>query len=141
MLRTTKSLLLLAVMASGCATGMPVTRAEVTGEAVYRERIAVPPGTRFTAVLEDVSLADAPSVRIGETIIENAGQPPYRFSISYDPARIIESHTYAVRTSLHHEGRLLFTSDTHTPVITRGNPKQATLVMRKIGTGQSDAEN
>jgi putative lipoprotein len=141
MLRTTKSLLLLALLASGCATGMPDTRAEVTGEAGYRERIAVPPGTRFTAVLEDVSLADAPSVKLAETVIDNAGQPPYRFSISYDPAQIIESHTYVLRTSLHHEGRLLFTSDTHTPVITGGNPKQATLVMRKVGALQGDAEN
>jgi uncharacterized lipoprotein YbaY len=136
-----KLLVMFFALASGCATGNPDTLAEVTGEAVYRERIAVPPATRFTAVLEDVSLADAPSVKLGETVIENAGQPPYRFSISYDPARIIESHTYTLRTSLHHEGHLLFTSETHAPVITRGNPKQATLVMRKVGAGQGDAEN
>ena len=129
--------LLMALMLStaliGCATSSvsPVS-ATVSGEASYRERIAVPPGTRFEAVLEDTSLADAHSVRIGESVIENAGQPPYRFSIVYDPTQIIANHTYVVRVTLRHDGRLLFTSDTHTPVITSGNPNDVRIVMKMV---------
>ena len=124
--------IMLAAMLSGCATGTASKAPAVTGEATYRERIAMPPGTRFEAVLEDVSLADAPSVRIGEQIIEDAGQPPYTFSIRYDPAGINPAHTYAVRTRLYLGDRLLYTSDTHTPVITRGNPSDVRIVMKAV---------
>lgn len=126
------ALMMSALSLTACATGVPSTGASVSGEATYRERIVVPPGTRFEAVLEDVSLADAPSVRIGEAVIENAGQPPYRFSIAYDPKQIVASHTYAVRATLRHDQRLLFTSDTHTPVITRGNPDDVRIVMKSV---------
>jgi uncharacterized lipoprotein YbaY len=125
-------LLLIAAFLSGSAAGTPTDSAFITGEAIYRERIAAPPGTRFEAVLEDVSLADAPSVQIGKVVIDNAGQPPYRFSIAYNPEQIFASHTYVVRTALRQDGCLLFTSDTHTPVITRGNPTDVRIVMRQV---------
>jgi len=130
--------LILSIALIGCAaSSVSPDSASVSGEASYRERIAVPPGTRFEAVLEDVSLADAPSVRIGEAVIDNAGQPPYRFRIAYDPERIIENHTYAVRATLHHDGRLLFTSDTHTPVITRGAGQEVRIVLKRVGAPES----
>jgi uncharacterized lipoprotein YbaY len=137
MINSAMTSILFAAMLSACATGMPSTGASVTGEAGYRERIALPPGTRFEAVLEDVSLADAPSVRIGEAVIDNVGQPPYRFRIAYDPERIIESHTYAVRATLRHGGRLLFTSDTHTPVITRGAGQEVRIVLKRVDAPES----
>jgi len=59
----------------------------ITGSATYRERIALPPGTVFEATLEDVSRADAPAEVVGRVRVEKPGQPPFRFSIAYDPAR------------------------------------------------------
>lgn len=127
--------LMISIALTGCAASrVNPDSATVSGEAIYRERIAVPPGARFEALLEDVSLADAPSIRIGEAVVENAGQPPYRFRIAYDPERIIESHTYAVRVTLRHDGRLLFISDTHTPVITGGNPNDVRIVMKMVAS-------
>lgn len=125
---------LLCVALAGCATNTPSNQAVVTGESSYLERIAVPHGTRFEAVLEDVSLADAAAVRIGQSVIENAGQPPYRFSIAYDPSQIIANHSYAVRTSLRIDDRLLFISTTNTPVITRDNPVDVRILMQKISS-------
>ncbi len=37
----------------------------ITGEATYRERIALPPDAVFKVVLEDISLADAPAKTMG----------------------------------------------------------------------------
>ena len=60
----------------------------VTGTAMYRERIALPPDAIFEAVLEDMSRADAPAVVIGRTRLDKPGQPPFKFSIEYDPRKL-----------------------------------------------------
>ena len=60
---------------------------EVTGTASYRERIALPPGAVFEAVLEDVSLADAPAQELGRTTIEDPGQPAVRVRNRFRPGR------------------------------------------------------
>ena len=60
----------------------------VTGTASYRERIALPPGAVFEAVLEDVSVADAPASELGRATVADPGNPPFDFDIAYDPADI-----------------------------------------------------
>jgi len=108
----------------------------VSGMALYRERIAPPSGSLFVAVLEDISLADAPATVIGRAEITDAGNPPYRFQIEYDPAAIEPSHSYSVRTTLTApDGTLLFSSDAVTPVLTRGAPNEVEIMMRRIASG------
>lgn len=106
--------------------------ATVRGEATYRERIAVPPGTRLEVSLSDVSRADAPAETIGETVLADAGRPPYRFEIDYPPNRIVASHRYSVSARLTHEGRLLFTTDQTYPVITNGHPSEVRLLLKRV---------
>jgi putative lipoprotein len=89
--------------------------AVVEGEAFYRERIALPPGAVFEATLEDVARADAPAEVLGRAVIEDAGAPPFRFAIPYDPAALTDRGRYAVRATVRVENRLWFTSDTHHP--------------------------
>ena len=125
------TLMLLPLMAV-CATATAETTATVSGEAFYRERIAVPPGTQLEVVLADVSRADAPEEKIGETLKADAGQPPYRFEITYPTERIIPSHRYAVRARLTHEGGLLFTTDQLYPVITSGHPRKVKLLLKQV---------
>lgn len=115
---------------AGCTSAPP--QAAVSGTASFRERLALPPGAVFEAVIEDVSRADAPAPAVGTTRIENAGNPPYSFSIPYDPAAIDERNTYSVRARILAGDRLLFTTDQVTPVITRGNPTTVSLVMRSV---------
>jgi uncharacterized lipoprotein YbaY/heat shock protein HslJ len=119
----------------GCAG----THATVRGEASYRERIAVPPGTQLKVVLEDISRADALAEVIGDMINADAGQPPYRFEIDYRPEQIIASHRYAVRASLTHEGRLLFTTDQAYLVITGGHPSEVQLLLKHTPAPQTNA--
>lgn len=110
-----------------------VHAASVSGTALYLERIAAPPDARFVAVLQDTSVADAPSIELGRVERERPGNPPYRFKIHYDEEAIKHNHTYSVRASLYSdEGRLLFTSDTHVPVITRGAPEDVEIVMKHV---------
>ncbi len=112
--------LLLVTALTGCATHQPSKTDAITGEAYYRERITMPAGTRLEVLLQDVSLADAAAVELSKFAIEDAGNPPYRFEISYNPADIKPGHRYAVRASLRNADVLIFTSDTYIPVINNG---------------------
>jgi uncharacterized lipoprotein YbaY/heat shock protein HslJ len=108
------------------------TSARVTGEVLYRERIALPPSAIVTVRLEDVSLADAPAVLIAEQRIEPMGKgPPYPFELAYDPAKIDERFSYAVRAEITDGDKLLFTTTERYPVITQGNPTSGIQVVVK----------
>jgi uncharacterized lipoprotein YbaY len=75
----------------------------------------------FEAALEDVSRADAPAETIARTRVASPGNPPIAFTIAYDPARILADHRYVVRARILLDDKLLFTTDTATPVITRSS--------------------
>ena len=122
----------LTLMLAACQTAEAEPTATVRGEAMYRERIAVPPGTQLEVLLLDVSRADAPSETIGGVTLSDIGQPPYPFEIAYRPDQIVSSHQYVVRARLMHEGRLLYTTDQAYPVITRGHPTEVQLVLKRV---------
>jgi uncharacterized lipoprotein YbaY len=116
-------------------TAVSVMADQVTGTATYRERIAMLPGTRFEAVLEDVSRPDEPAKAVGRYETDDAGNPPFGFAIEYDPAEIDPARTYSVRARLTGpDGRLLFVTDMIVPVLTRGAPDRVELLL-KMATG------
>jgi putative lipoprotein len=108
------------------------TAGVVTGVATYRERMAMPKDAVLEATLSDVSKMDAPAETIGTATMENPGNPPYHFSITYDPRRIVENHAYAVRVTIKIGGHLAFASDTSYPVITRGNGKDVNILLKGV---------
>lgn len=130
------SLLLCAGVATGAVLAASGASAQsVEGTATYRERMALPPGAVFEAVLEDVSRADVPATAIGQTRLESPGNPPFAFTIEYDPSAIDPAHRYSVRARILLGDRELFTSDTATPVITGGNPTKVSLLLRRNSGG------
>jgi putative lipoprotein len=95
----------------------------VTGTVTYLQRSALPPTSVIEVVMQDVSKADAPAVAISsQRIVANGQQVPFAYELKYDPAQINEKNTYAVRATIKDGDKLLFTSTTHIPVITRGAP-------------------
>lgn len=109
----------------------------VTGQATYRERIALAPGMIYTVQLLDVSRADAPSTVITEykqTL--NGEQVPLPFTLQTTQNHIKTNMTYAVRATLTTpEGKLAWTTDTlHTINPSELNQNLGTLVMVKVGT-------
>ena len=99
------------------------------GTATFRERIALPENAVFEATLEDISLADAPAIVLGRSKLNPAGQPPFRFEITYDDSAVRAGHRYAVRATIRHQGRLLFTTDRVYPVLDGGNEPLEMLLM------------
>ncbi len=68
---------------------------------------------------------------LGRVLMEPAGQPPFRFSIGYDDAALKARHTYPVRATIRHRGRLLFTTDIHYPVLD-GRTTPLTIQLVKV---------
>ncbi len=102
----------------------------LTGEVIYRERIALPPNAVLTVQLADVSLADAPATVLGEQKIAPAGQVPIGFEIRFDPSDIRPNMTYALQARISVEGRLLFINDERYQVDpAAGAPVKMTLKM------------
>lgn len=106
--------------------------ATVRGTAMYRERMMLPPGAVLEVTLEDVSLADAPAKELGSVVRENPGNPPFSFEIPYNPAAIDERHSYAVRATIRVADKLMFTTDTTYPVLTRGAGDEVALMLVRV---------
>ena len=83
----------------------------VTGEVLYRERIALPPNAVLSVQLADVSLADAPARILGEQKIDPAGQVPIKFAIPFDPTAIKTNMTYALQARISVDDQLWFIND------------------------------
>jgi putative lipoprotein len=107
----------------------------IEGTATYRERMALPPGAVLEVTLEDVSKADAPAEVIGRTRVEDPGNPPIRFEISYDTSRIDPRRDYTVRARIMVEGEPFFVTDEHYPVLTQGRGNEVELQLRRATTG------
>lgn len=96
----------------------------VSGTLTYRERIALPANAVVTVQIARVSASGAPEVIAEQRFTTNGAQPPFRYSISYDPARVDQNASYTVQSNISVGGQLRFTTNTLYPVITRGNPTQ-----------------
>ena len=107
------------------------TMATVTGTVTYRERIALPPNAVVRVQLRDVSKMDVAAEIISEQIIEPKHAVPIPFELAYDPADIDERMSYSVFADIRSDGKLLFISNTHNAVLTRGGSNQIDIVLIK----------
>ncbi|SNR64547.1 YbaY family lipoprotein [Hymenobacter mucosus] len=119
----------------GAGTTAPVVvtvKDSITGTVTYRERMALPASAVVRLQLQDVSRQDvAATVVDSVTIRPNGRQVPLAFTLRYDTARIQENVTYALQARIVADGQLLFINDVSYPVVTRGNPKQVQMVLRR----------
>ena len=132
------------VLALGLVAALPggvlASQAHLTGTASIETPVTLPPGAVFEAVLEDVSAAGAPApAELGRKVIADPGGAPFAFDIAYDPAGVAADRTYSVRAQVSVGRRLVFVSDTVTPVLTRGAPDHADVRMIKVGDTTAEA--
>lgn len=129
--------LLCACEAGTQPAGKSATESEVsqiTGTVSYRERILLRPGSRLEIMLEDVSRADAAAVQIARLERTDPGQVPIPFELEYPAEAIDPRMSYSMRARiLAPDGKLLFTTDTHFPVISRDAGKQVDILLVRAG--------
>ncbi|QSA97047.1 META domain-containing protein [Methylococcus sp. EFPC2] len=127
------------LMVLACALAAPVWAGTLQGTALYRERIALPPGAVFEAVLQDVSSADAAGETLGRARLDPAGSPPFRFEITYDDAAVQPGHRYDVRATVTRDGQPLFATNRGYPVLDGGNTPLRLLLVSVRGGKQPRA--
>jgi uncharacterized lipoprotein YbaY len=111
----------------------PQAAATVSGMVTYPQRIALPPDATLVVTLEDVSRADAPSTMIAGKTIQTMGQQvPIPFSLTYDPAEIVEQNRYVVRAQIFYDDELQWASTTAYPVITQDNSTEVEIQLEQI---------
>lgn len=106
--------------------------AVITGSVTYRQRIALPPGSRLEVKVEDVSLADAPSETIAETSSVITGQVPVSFEIAVGAGKVKAGRMYTLRATIFLGDQMLFTTDTHVSVLGEGDPARVDLVLVQV---------
>ncbi len=105
----------------------------VTGNVIYRERIALPAGSLINVKLVDISLQDVPSITISEQEIITTGQQvPIPFKLDYNPQEIKPNHTYAVQARITINEQLVFINTQSYLVITRDNPQDIQIMLTRV---------
>ena len=112
--------------------------AHVTGTVNYRERMALTQQAVVEVSLQDVSIADAPAALIAQQRITNPGQVPIHFDLSFPPADIDQRRSYSVQVRITDRDQLMFISDTHTPVLTRGAGKEVSMMLARVQDGSKE---
>lgn len=103
----------------------------VTAKVMWLDRRLYPGGV-LTVELRDVSRMDAPAELIAkQTITLEQGTPP-TVTLKFSPDAINPRNTYAIGARLEMDGKLIKISDTHTPVLTRGAGRDATVMLKNI---------
>jgi len=125
-----------ATVLAALALPLPARAGSLAGAATYRERIALPPDAVFEAVLIDTAIADAPARELGRVRLQPAGQPPFRFTIPYRDGDVTPAGRYSVRATVREGERLLFTTDTFTPVLNGGPSQPLSLKLVAVQTGR-----
>jgi uncharacterized lipoprotein YbaY len=117
------------------------TQPVIHGQAIYRERIAAPPGATLTVQLVDNQLADTPDAVVAITQVHDAKGPPFAFALPYDAGKLRANGSYGLHASLRDaEGTLWFVTDTRTPV-TPGSGDAAELRMVRVSSPWEDAKS
>ena len=113
--------------------------AQISGTATFRERIALPADAVFDATLEDVSQPSAPAIVIGRARIRGPQNPPIRFQIPFNASRIDPGHRYVVRARILSGTTPILATDRNYPVLTGGNGRQVSLLLRRAATSDAVA--
>jgi len=121
---------------TACASGGGVEEPAATppqrlvlGTAIYRERIALPPGAAFEATLSAQTAAGAPEKRLELVRVEHPSFPPIAFALPYLADEIDPSLIYSVRAAIRVGDDVMFASDKAYPVLTHGAPGDVEMLL------------
>lgn len=107
--------------------------AAVSGEVTNVDNAPIPEDATLTVQIQDTSKQDVAATVIGEQIIEDPGQYPIPYEVTYDPSDIASPrYTMSARITAA-DGNLLFINDTSIPVITNGATENVEIPVIQVG--------
>ncbi|MBA4503191.1 META domain-containing protein [Marinobacterium marinum] len=117
----------------GCSTlSSPQPDLEVSGDALYRERMLLPSNSRLEVSLQDVSRADAPAILLDKIVRDDIATPPYPFSFKVPASKLQPGHTYTVSARITHDDSLMFITDTQYRVLAGEKDTDLMLIMVRV---------
>ncbi len=128
------SMLAATVLLTGCSTLTGPENHEVSGQALYRERMILPADSRLEVRLQDVSRADAPAVLLDKIIRDNIATPPYPFSFQVPADQLQPGHSYSVSARITNDDRLMFITDSHYRVLAGEDDTDLMLIMKRVAS-------
>ncbi|TKR33501.1 lipo-like protein [Luteimonas gilva] len=109
-------------------------KVNVAGTVLYRERIALPPGSTVTVRLEDAALMDAPAKLLAEQTIKPEGQVPVPFQLQVSRGSVDPHARPSLRATITGpDGQMLFTTMTHEAVDLSQDTVDRMLVLQRVG--------
>jgi putative lipoprotein len=110
--------------------------AAVSGTLTYRERIALPANAIVTVQIAELRAGAMPLVIAEQRFTTNGAQPPFRYTIAYDPTRINSSAQYTIQSNISVDGQVRFSTNQVYRVITGGAPvSDVNIMLVASGTG------
>ncbi|MGE8322642.1 MAG: YbaY family lipoprotein [Pseudomonas sp.] len=76
----------------------------------------LPPSGQVELSLLDVSLADAPAIRIAELRLRCGGPLPLNLQLTFDSKQIDSRRRYALLVRIENDGQLLYINTSHHPI-------------------------
>lgn len=104
---------------------------DLEGSVSYRERIAMPEGALVEVSLQDISLADAPSVELASVVIRPAGQVPVDYRLAYDSGMLRDGHRYAVQATTTLDGEVAWRTTQVFPALTADAPARVNVMLER----------
>jgi len=105
----------------------------VTGNVVYRQRIALPENAEITVSIVDVSLADAPAPVLATQVI-HGGQVPIPFELTLDLSTARTNALLSIGARIESDGQLIWITDMVTPIDPSGDIDGVTLNVISVGS-------
>ena len=97
------------------------TPAAVSGTLTYRDRMALPANAVVTVQIAEVPTAGRSGLVIAEQrFTTNGAQPPFRYNIPYDSARIDAAKQYTVQANIKLDGQVRYATNNVYRVISQG---------------------
>ncbi|WP_312759634.1 META domain-containing protein [Pulveribacter sp.] len=120
-----------ALLLAGCASAPPPD-ALITGTAISRERLYMPPEAAFEAALVDVTRAGEPPLVLARQRIGDAGGPPYALRLPYHQADIRPGGRYEVRAATTWQGRLWLDTPGVHPVLLSPQFRHVDVILARV---------
>ncbi len=114
-------------------SSLQAENAAVSGEVTNVDNAPLPKGATLAVQIQDTSRQDVAATVIGEQIIDDPGQFPIPYAVTYDP-NDIASPTYTMSARITAaDGSLLFINDTAIPVISNGATEDVQIPVVQVG--------
>jgi heat shock protein HslJ len=104
----------------------------VRGTVSYRERVPVPVGAEVVVRLLVVPDDDTPTTIVAEHVVRDVRHVPVRFSLAVPRSLVDPDQRLSLSARIARADQVLWASDRMHPVLTRGAPDLAHLVLRRL---------